>query len=149
MEQEDPMGSNAEPQVCLGVLVRFSQARPERWELALHPGENPANLGKDEYYGFDVESGRACIMDLNALSGLGWLLNTEDNLDNGLDEYLEMDIWREVEIDKENNSQENVIIFSSGLGDGYYPCFVGYDHSMQVCTLLIDFLVIDDQKNDT
>ena len=34
----------------------------------------------------------------------------------------------------------NIIMFSSGWGDGIYPSFFGYDESGKICALYIDFM---------
>ena len=39
-------------------------------------------------------------------------------------------------------TQANIILFSSGLGDGYYPSYFGYDRDGSVVCLATDFGII-------
>jgi hypothetical protein len=41
-----------------------------------------------------------------------------------------------------NKPDQNVIMFQSGFGDGFYSAYWGLDDKGQVCSLVIDFAVI-------
>ena len=47
------------------------------------------------------------------------------------------------------DSNQNVTIFSSGVGDGTYPSYWGIDRNGQTCELITDFLIINplDEKS--
>jgi Protein of unknown function (DUF4241) len=43
---------------------------PVTWELALRPGEDPATLQPDEFFGFGVDSGKGCFLDASAVPAM-------------------------------------------------------------------------------
>src|SRR5262249_16100024 len=52
---------NYEPVACASVRL---QAVPiERWEMALHAGQNPGTLKPGYYLGYGVDSGTGCFLD--------------------------------------------------------------------------------------
>lgn len=106
--------------------VRFSDAPAVRWEPALLPGQHPALLGDDEYYGYPVRSGAGAFMDEEALAALvarsardrGYLravaaeMSTEDD-------------WSALELRPDPAREANVVAFSVGFGEpaGYATSF--------------------------
>jgi hypothetical protein len=49
------------------AMLRFGDGKPERWELAVLDGEDPASLVDDEVFGYPVTSGFGCFIDAGAL----------------------------------------------------------------------------------
>lgn len=49
--------------------------------------------------------------------------------------------WCNFQID----SSHNIIAFSSGLGDGVYPSYFGYDENNEICCLVTDFGLYEDE----
>lgn len=127
--------------------IKFSDNQTVRWELALQNGQDMAQLGADEIYGYGVDSGTGCFMDIEGKHELDLFLNPTDpneyakNLDV-ISKELERAgrptwghaIW-------ERNGK-NVVVFSSGVGDGFYATYVGYDAKNQICRLVTDFDLI-------
>jgi len=137
--------------------------RPEdatKWILALTDdltSEELKDLGEDEFYGFPVESGLACFLDeetnnafINKMDEL-----QENNPESNYYEDVLADEFREYS-GKNNFSRElgewndhrpdaesdnNVIIFASGWGDGYYPAYWGLNENGDTVELVIDFLI--------
>lgn len=118
--------------------------RPEpvtRWELALVPGENPAKLAPNEFYGYGVDSGLGSFLDASAVPGLCRLMEDPDHspLMNAIDGDTRM---TGVSV-RESATGPNVIAFSSGWGDGSYPTWIGYTAGGDVAQFVTDFSVID------
>jgi hypothetical protein len=52
------------------AMVRFHEARVERWEMALRPGWDPSELRPGERFGYGVDGGRGCFVDEWAVARL-------------------------------------------------------------------------------
>jgi hypothetical protein len=99
------------------------------WELALRPGEDPRLLGEEEFYGFGVDTGKACLVDAAAADHL------HDNYVRvGLDQGMEV---------ADPGSGANGFVFASGWGDGCYPVWVGRTAAGEVACFVADLLVLN------
>jgi hypothetical protein len=47
------------------------------------------------------------------------------------------------------NTNRNIIMFSSGYGDGLYPRYVGYDKNGNVVKFITDFIQIIGQEENS
>jgi len=106
----------------------------------------------DEHQGYSVISSLGCFMDAQTATRLI--------------EYTEISLYDEDEIDREMHAQfqrsrkrnlgyvsgniehealgeGNLVVFSSGHGEGLYTTYVGYDESGQICRIVTDFEVLD------
>lgn len=123
------------------ALIRFGAARPVRWEQALLPGEHP---GRD--YGYPVDAAAGCYADVATFGrvlardtpptskGDGWLLNTARALglfDRGVANLCLDD------------TGDNLVVFSSGDGDGSYGVWWGLDEHDAIVAAVTDFGVIE------
>ena len=137
--------------------------RPEnaaKWVMAITDDlttEELSDLGEDEFYGFPVESGIACFLDAetnNSLLDKMDRLQQADPESNYYDEVLaeefrsysgknkfsrELGDWNDHKPD--SDSDNNVIMFASGWGDGYYPAYWGLNENGDATELVIDFLI--------
>jgi hypothetical protein len=144
---------------------RFALARLElstkkavRWELAytLAVESKVSTLKDDEYFGFPVDAGLGCFCDHQAqlayakFSADFMAKNPESNM---YDDYFAGE-FKKYAINQDDpndigdwlnytvpNTNNNVIMFHSGFGDGYYPCYWGWDKDGQLTALVIDFQV--------
>ncbi len=142
--------------------IKFRPEEATKWILALTDDlteEELNDLGADEFYGFPVESGLAGFMDEETSSQFIQKMDTfeEANPDaNYYDEVLaeefrlysgknnfsrELGDWNEHKIS--DDSDNNVVMFSSGWGDGYYPAYWGLNENGETIELVIDFLISD------
>ncbi len=126
--------------------IKFSQERPVRWELALREGENAEIKPKNGGFGYPVESGIGCFMDISAQKEYKIKVKkNEDYWDDIEDEMAERDekacgsmIWA--------MDDSNMALFPSGYGDGKFPSYIGYDEDEKICRLVTDFLIIDEDS---
>jgi Protein of unknown function (DUF4241) len=102
-----------------------------RWELALRPGQDLAELqpgGFWTFYGFGVDSGAGALLDLSALAGLSrlsepgpemWQHRELDEVKPALlaDQMVDLVVDRAADL--------NVVIFLCAMGDGGYPVWIG------------------------
>ena len=148
--------------------IKFRPEEATRWILALTDDltdEELNDLGEDEFYGFPVESGLACFLDEETnsefIAKMDALLekNPESNYyDDVLAEEFriysgknnfsrELGDWNDHHPNAD--SDNNVIMFSSGWGDGYYPAYWGLNENGDTIELVIDFLINDfDEEGD-
>jgi hypothetical protein len=130
--------------------LQWSDAEPTSWLIALVDGQDPATLKDGEYFGYGVDAGLGCFMDADAAQLYTRRLN--ENLDDVSFNYFDHVLQRELEVNYKHTRDwcdhrpvagdpRNVIIFSSGLGDGFYPSYFGIAGGVPVC-LVTDFLLL-------
>ena len=140
--------------------IKFRTEEASKWILALTDdltNEELTDLGEDEFYGFPVESGLACFLDEETntrfIAKMDELQekNPESNyyddvLSAEFIEYSgknnfsrELGDWNDHHPDA--GSDNNVIMFASGWGDGYYPAYWGLNENGDTIELVIDFLI--------
>ena len=140
--------------------IKFRTEEATKWILALTDDltkEELDELDEDEFYGFPVESGLACFLDEKTNAEFTARIdelqekNPEANYyDEALAEEFkeysgknkfsrELGDWNDHKPNKE--SDNNVIMFASGWGDGYYPAYWGLNENGDTIELVIDFLI--------
>lgn len=155
--------------------IKFRPEDAKKWILALTEDLTPEemnDLGEDEFYGFPVESGLACFLDEetnNEFVAKMDELQEKQPEANYYDEVLAkefMDYSGKNALSRDlgdwndhrpnPDSDNNVIMFASGWGDGYYPAYWGLNDEGDTVELVIDFLInefegeedADDEDND-
>ena len=127
------------------AMLRLSEQTPIRWEMATRPGEDLSSLSEAEGFGYAVESGTGCFMDMDAAQVIDASLEAEtfeDSLGGKLLEALEKNYkptwdWAVLRVD--DSTEANVIAFTTGWGDGAYPSYFGYDAEDNIVNLVTDF----------
>lgn len=117
------------------LRVTFAPGVPTRWE----PADTDA-IGDD--VGYPVDAGTGCVMSPEAQA----LLATE--MERAGDAYYETVIaprfepeaWLDHHPDPAR--PENVVMVTSGAGDGVYPCWWGLDDNGRVLWFVTDFQVV-------
>lgn len=117
--------------------VRFDQAAmAARWEPAVFDDEPPsASEGEDPdaVPGYGVDAGVGCFFDsaaratIDESTSAAWLAALEAN---------QVDTWT---WHVANVGDVNVVMFSSGWGDGVYGSYWGFDASGRLVELVTDF----------
>ena len=129
--------------------LEFSQAPVVRWERALVPGQDPAKLGKDEYYGFPVDAGTGAFLDpavgkdIAALSTDRAQIVYDDWIRQGEGYGKEHGLPYSLPVTRGPHA---LVLFSSGWGDGAYPSWFGLAADGSVAMLLTDLRVVDDRR---
>ncbi|MFJ2028505.1 DUF4241 domain-containing protein [Streptosporangium sp. NPDC087985] len=105
------------------------------WEMALRPGQNPSKIGEEEFFGFHVDSGQGCFLDITALSLLHRLQqDPRAELDGAREDVLHYG-WAEI---TDTASGLNIILFDCGMGDGAYPTWIGRSTSGEPVCFISD-----------
>lgn len=125
--------------------ITFTDEMPDDFEMALIEGEDLAEVEKDEFFGYGIDSGTGAFTDHATAKALNDLLGEDEDsyeaLENTLDEnYVDTYSSANVSIP---NSDNNIVAFSSGYGDGAYPSYFGLTKSGDITCLITDFLCID------
>ncbi|MBA4550093.1 DUF4241 domain-containing protein [Thermoactinomyces intermedius] len=126
--------------------IKFKNSRAIRWEMALLDGQDLSKLEEDEIYGYPVNSGTGSFADQETFRKYISILDDNPQYEDLLLAEMEKNYaptrdWCNFEID----SSLNIIAFKSGLGDGFYPSYWGYDENNEVCCLVTDFGLFVDE----
>lgn len=125
--------------------TRFANSTAIAWKMALAPGQDPAGLGPDEYFGYGVDSGTGCFMDPIAGRLLSELMDADSNYYDAVDKEMQntyRPTWSWLDWRPSKAREENITCFSSGWGDGSYASFFGFDADGRVSALVTDFAVL-------
>ena len=126
----------------------FATTPVVRWQMARTPSQDAATMKPDHIFGYPVDAGTGSFMDQaaarNMLAKLAdsekaqaitnvWINHGEvSGRAKGLQFYLDVDV-----------TPNNIIMFHSGWGDGFYASYFGYADDGTVAALLTDFQVMD------
>ncbi|ARM90318.1 hypothetical protein RHEC894_CH04078 [Rhizobium sp. CIAT894] len=132
--------------------MRFADGKPDHWELAVLPGQDPATLKDDEIFGYPVDAGVGCYMDAETLA----LIDEREAQVQAQKPDADINYYDDVlaaDLDANKGTyalhrpvagkKGNVAVFWSGWGDGFYPVFWGLDKDGRALVLLTDFSVIE------
>lgn len=147
--------------------IKFRTEKVTKWILAITEDlttEELNDLGEDEFYGFAVEAGLACFMDEETnkiLLEKMQKLDAEKPESNYYDEVLAKEFEEYSGKNKlsrtlgdwnnhfpKKDSDNNVIMFASGWGDGYYPSYWSLNDNGECVELVIDFLINEFEDED-
>ncbi len=121
------------------VMLRISQKTAVTWE-------------DTDIYGYGVDSAIGSFMDmdaalvLKALYGAGGYKEYHHRFYTQLGEFdyspfNDYEVVRWASIQVSDTTEANVIIFTSGYGDGHYPSYWGYDEQGKLACLVTDFIL--------
>ncbi|MDR2237207.1 MAG: DUF4241 domain-containing protein [Chryseobacterium sp.] len=137
------------------VKVEFTQEKPVLYREALTGDEDLEDLGPDDFFGFIVDAGLGCIADAEAVPFIDQFISAL-NVENIYDDYF-AELFAKSYRDNPANQRElgdwinwtvpgtdyQVPMFASGLGDGMYPVYFGYDVQGNICGLYIHFIDLE------
>ena len=142
------------------AMLRISDEATVRWEVALI-NEPDANQTDDRTV-YGVDAGTGCFVDLDAAEIVENLVSIEilypekDEFEMFCDRVIaEMEKnsfgthpltagWADMRVS--DDTEANMIAFSSGWGDGSYVSFWGYDASGDLTSLVTDFALFPDGR---
>lgn len=146
------------------VKVEFSKNTPVVYELAVTGEEEKMDeAAEDEYYGFGVDAGMGCVADKKSQDEYikYWNKLEDGEADNPYDDIFEELLaesakqfpkYQRTGGDWANwtipDTDLNIPVFASGWGDGYYPCYFGYDEKGELCGFYILFIDIEKEYSD-
>ena len=124
--------------------INFSEDPVEKWELALLKGQAPMAVGAKDVHGYGVDGGVGIFIDEEAAKAL----NQKTVADFDGEVFKEMDnhyhhTWRYALYNFGNN---NLAAFTTGVGDGNYATYIGFNATGKPCRLITDFGLFDWRK---
>ena len=140
------------------AMLRLSDKPTVKWEIALINGPDPEQTGDRTYYG--VDAGTGCFLDYDAAEIIANLVSFEiqwpDKDDfqlfcdraiaemekNSFGKSLLVAGWANMKVS--DDTEANIVAFSSGWGDGGYQSFWGYDASGNLTSLVTDFALFNE-----
>jgi hypothetical protein len=137
------------------VKVEFTKEEAVVYREALIGEEELGDSEEEDYFGFVVDAGLACITDSQVVPYVDKFISELD-VENIYDDYfaeLFAENYRENPTNQRDlgdwinwkvpNTEYQIPIFASGLGDGVYPVYFGYDAKEEICSLYIHFIDIE------
>lgn len=139
----------------VGARLKVKNTEAKNYELASAIADEEGAI-KNVFAGFPVEAGMACFCDQESAVSY-WEFLTEwyaKNQDKNIyDDYFEelfAESYQEFpELQREGgdflrwqNPKDNseIVMFASGLGDGFYSDFLGLDEVGEICELVVLFM---------
>ncbi|SRR5260221_4580566 len=121
--------------------IRFSEKTPIEWSLLTNANQDLSKLREDEYFGYSVDAGTGCFMDLSVSQALVKKLEKQPNFYETIIAGLEKNdvptwSWLDMAL-----GPGNLIAFSSGYGDGLYATYGGFDSQQKIAAVVTDFAV--------
>ena len=135
------------------AMLEFNKNLPVRWEPALRENDDTSKLNDESFFGYGVDSGTGCFIDAESREILNELLFDEKlNFDKIIWQEREKNYvpaWDWINYDFEGLPNNNLIAFSSGLGDGEYASYFGFDENNQAVCLVTDFGIVKDSYKES
>jgi hypothetical protein len=128
------------------AMLRLKNIPPVRWELATSPQEDVSSLKEGQYFGYTVDSGTGCFMDEAAGDVLIEAMEIgtfQEYIADRLIEAMSASEWVNFVVDESTGA--NVMAFSSGLGDGIYGTYFGYDACDEIVCAVTDFNLLGEE----
>lgn len=117
--------------------INFSNEPVARWELALIKGQQPIPVGDKKIEGYGIDAGVGIFIDEAAAKAVDQskLYGHDSELFREMEKHYRND-WRYAMY---NFGQYNLVAFTTGLGDGRYAAYIGFDAAGKPCRLTTDF----------
>jgi len=112
------------------------------WEPGLTDGQDIVELEGDGFYGYGVDAGTGCFVDVAVAGALAAYQDESDALMDALDGGGEQRILALV---TDPDTGHSVALFPSGWGDGAYPTWIGRTAGGEVACFVTEFFVVPDE----
>ncbi|KXH85511.1 DUF4241 domain-containing protein [Chryseobacterium kwangjuense] len=134
--------------------VIFSNNAVTDWKMAVTEGQDVKDLAEEEVFGYPVESGMGCLMDVdtqNSLNELEKRLYHSKGADfMGIYEEFFHDYFFDEKgaIDQyaflkpADNHPGTIFAFETGYGEGFYASYIAYDKDHTPVKIITEFIEI-------
>jgi len=123
--------------------LQISDRAIHHWELAVVDGQDVDELDDDSFFGYGVDAGTGCFVDVSAAEPLGAYIAETDALMDAMFDGVEQ---RQLVTLSDPSAEHSVVAFPSGWGDGVYPTWVGRDSDGNPACFLTEFFVVPDDR---
>ncbi|WP_157151399.1 DUF4241 domain-containing protein [Brachyspira sp. SAP_772] len=146
--------------------ISFSNNKPKRYELAVIGEEDLSEVEEGEFFGYPVDAGMGCFCDYDAAKKYFEYENKlkeekGEDFDNRYDDLfsdlLEDNAKKNPKYQSKygdwlnwnvGESDSNIVLFTSGYGDGYYPSYFAYDENDNICALYTLFIDLNSDDEE-
>ncbi len=134
--------------------VIFSNEVIEEWKMAVTEGQDVKDLAEEEVFGYPVESGMGCLMDVDTQNSLNEL---EKRLyhSKGADFMgIYEEFFHEYFFDEKGAIDQyaflkpadehpgTIFAFETGYGEGFYASYIAYDKDHKPVKIITEFIEI-------
>lgn len=136
------------------VEIVFSNLPVSKWELATTADQQISDLKRDEIFGYPVESGMGCFMDISTQVSLD-LLEQHLFKRKGADfmgiyeEFFHAHFFDEngaidqfAFLKPDDRLSGNIFAFETGYGEGFYGSYIGFDPNGKPAKIVTEFIEI-------
>ena len=137
------------------VEIVFSDAQISEWKLATTEGQDIVELKGEEIFGYPVESGMGCFMDVETQDRLNHLekrlfyrkgaefmgIYEEFFHEHFFDENCAIDQFAFLKPDEEKSG--NIFAFETGYGEGFYASYIGFGVHGEPVKIVSEFIEIE------
>ncbi|KQT24036.1 hypothetical protein ASG22_08415 [Chryseobacterium sp. Leaf405] len=134
--------------------VIFSNSEISDWKLATTAGQNVKDLASGEIFGYPVESGMGCLMDVDTQNSLNELeqklyhskgadfmgIYEEFFHEHFFDENGAIDQYAFLKPSEEHPG--TIFAFETGYGEGFYASYIAYDKNNSPVKMVTEFIEI-------
>jgi len=134
--------------------IIFNNSDVSDWQMATTKGQNVKELTDEEVFGYPVESGMACFMDVDTQNSLNELeqklfqrkgddfmgIYEEFFHDHFFDENGAIDQFALLK--PSENKAGNIFAFEAGYGEGFYASYIGFDAQKNPVKIVTEFIEI-------
>ncbi|MGE4513967.1 MAG: DUF4241 domain-containing protein [Chryseobacterium sp.] len=136
------------------VEIVFTNAEIADWKLATTEGQEVKELADGEVFGYPVESGMGCFMDVdtqNSLNQLEQKLYHRKGVDfMGIyEEFFHEHFFDEngaidqyAFLKPSENHPGTIFAFETGYGEGFYASYIAYDKNHSPVKIITEFIEI-------
>ncbi len=135
--------------------IRLADSPAVHWELAVTKDvteEDTDRLQSGEFFGYSVDTGLGCFADVETIGLFVHEMNSSENYYNEVlqDEFEKASGQHALSRDAgdwnihfpKKGDNHNIMMFSTGWGDGFYATYWGTDSAGKIVELITDFGVV-------
>ncbi|SEH28552.1 DUF4241 domain-containing protein [Chryseobacterium culicis] len=134
--------------------IIFETSEIKEWKMAITPGQDIKELAEGEVFGYPVESGMGCFMDVDTQNSLNELeqrlyqnkggdfmgIYEEFFHDYFFDEKGAIDQFAFLKPAKEHPG--TIFAFETGYGEGFYASYIAYNKDQKPVKIITEFIEI-------
>ncbi len=134
--------------------IIFNNEEVKTWEMATIPNQDVKDLAEGEVFGYPVESGMGCFMDVktqDSLNALEQKLYKNKGVDfMGIYEEFFHDYFFDANgaIDQyaflkpSEKEKDSIFAFETGYGEGFYATYIGLNSEKKPVKIITEFIEI-------
>ena len=135
--------------------IIFSKSEITAWKMATNEGQNTDDLKDGEIFGYPVERGMGCFMDVETQEDLNLLeqklfRRKGDDFMGIYEEFFHEHFFDEngaidqfAFLKPNDDKKGNIFAFETGYGEGFYASYIGFDEENIPVKMVTEFIEIN------